>query len=546
MTDLTRIRDMSRRNALILGGVGAVVMALTSHAVGATRARGGLLQALDLTSFSSGHMAGILVVVLWLGVLAFIVSWIVVGGRILRLGERLGTAPLVVWTAPLLFAGPLMSRDVYSYLMQGTLSSHGFDPYQVGASAVPGRIFFEVSADWRNTTTPYGPLHMWIGEGVIRLTGDNVTAGVAVYKLISLACFAVLVWSVARVAMALNVRPDVAVWLGVANPLSVIHLIGGMHNEVTMMALVCTGLLAAVRLPVIRGAIAGAALIGAGIALKATAAIALPFMVWILVSRYAGPLGGEDSAGASGHPVRRSLRRVLGDMREGTPRRAATLVVGGTAAVAVAVGMVAVITVASGQTWGWIGEISGNSKVINPLAVPSLLASLLTRPVGLIDENIFFNDILAVLRPVSTAVMALILLVAWVVWRRSVREAFVGTTVAYAAMCLFNAVVLPWYYVSPLALVGLWLRDRRAVFAVVWLTMVASMTFDGSGNNRLYNLLWLLVVGLVMWWLARACLTDRADDGATGPESADGHALGPSHDLAGEMAVERVNGAAGK
>ncbi|AGP30569.1 alpha-(1-_6)-mannopyranosyltransferase A [Corynebacterium terpenotabidum] len=521
-----RLRDMPRRRAVILGVIGTLVMALTSHAVGATRTRGGILGHLNLTNLAFGHIAGILVAVLWLGVLAFIISWAVIGGRILHHGEKLGTGTLIAWTAPFLLAGPLMSRDVYSYLMQGTLSRDGFDPYTVGASANPGPIFFEVSPDWRNTTTPYGPLHMWIGEVIVRITGDNVTAGVFVYRIFSLACFAGLVWTVAALARALGANPEVAVWLGVANPLSVIHLVGGMHNEVTMMVLVCGGLLAAVRMPVLRGALLGSILIGAGMALKATAAIALPFLVWILVARYAGPLG-EDA------PVRRRLRQVLADIRHGTVRRTATLVVGGAASSAVALATVAVLTVASGQSWGWVSALSGNSKVINPLAVPSLIASLLVRPIGAIDEDIFFNDILGVVRPVSTVVMVLVLVVAWVTWRRSVREAFIGATVAYMATCLFNTVVLPWYYVAPLALVGLWLRDRRAVLVVAWLTMALSMTFDGSGNNRLYNLPWLLLVGIVMWWLVRTCLA-----------SADGHRLGAAHDLPGQVAVEGVNGTA--
>lgn len=519
-----RLRNLSRRHALLLGLVGTLVMAVTSHAVGAIRARGGILQSFNVTNLGFGHVAGILVVVLWIGVLAFTASWVVIGGRILRLGETLGVRPLIMWISPLLFAGPLMSRDVYSYLMQGTLGRDGFDPYSVGASAVPGRIFFEVSPDWRNTTTPYGPLHMWIGEGIVRLTGDNVTAGVMVYKLFSVACFAALVWTVDRLARALGANPDLAVWLGVANPLSVIHLVGGMHNEATMMALVCAGLLASVRMPVIRGAVLGAVLIGAGIALKATAAIALPFLVWIFVARRAGSLGDGDA------DSRRPVAQVLRDIREGTALRAVTLVVGGIAAVAVSLVTVAVITVASGRSWGWVGEISGNSKVINPLAVPSLIASVLVRPVGTIDENIFFNDILAAVRPFSSAVMVAVMVISWVVWRRSVREAFVGATVAYAATCLFNAVVLPWYYVAPLALFGLWVRDRRAVFIVAWLTMVLSMTFDGSGNNRLYNIPWMIAVALVMWWLASTCL-----------RSADSHRLGSTHDLPGEVPVQRVD-----
>ncbi|WP_066589015.1 MULTISPECIES: alpha-(1-_6)-mannopyranosyltransferase A [Corynebacterium] len=551
------LRDLPRGRAVLLGALGATVMAVTSHAVGATRTRGGLLQEIGLTNLGFGHAAGILVVVMWLGVLAYIASWAVIGGRILRHGERLGRGTLIAWIAPFVFAGPLMSRDVYSYLMQGTLGRDGFDPYEVGASAVPGRIFFEVSPDWRNTTTPYGPLHMWIGETVVRLTGENITAGVVVYKLFSIVCFAGLVWAVSRLAGALGADPETAVWLGVANPLSVFHMVGGMHNEVTMMLLVCAGLLAAVRLSPVRGVLLGSVLLGAGISLKATAAVALPFLVWIFVARAAGPLG-EDPA------CRRSMRQVLADIRHATGRRAGALVGGGVLSVGVATATVAVVTVASGQSWGWISEISGNTKVVNPLAVPSLIASVLVRPVGMIDDNIFFNDIIGVVRPVSLVVMVILLVVSWAVWRRTVREAFVGATAAYAATCLFNAVVLPWYYAAPLALVGVWIRDRRGVLALAWLTMVLSMTFDGSGNNRLYNVVWLVMVGLVMWWITRTCLAgdvqETGDGGTAGTAAAtttvpdatgdrtddsdpsgDGHGLGTAHDLTGEVTVQGVD-----
>ncbi|MDN6387759.1 MAG: polyprenol phosphomannose-dependent alpha 1,6 mannosyltransferase MptB, partial [Corynebacterium sp.] len=274
-----RLRDMPRRTAVILGAVGSVLLALCSHSVGATRNRGGLLQELGWSNLGFGHLYGIVVVFMWVAILLMITSWIV------RLGERLGASTIVAWVAPLFFAGPLMSRDIYSYLMQGTLARDGLNAYAVGASANPGRMFFEVSGDWRNTTTPYGPLHLWIGDGITRITGDNITAGIIAYKILSLASFAVLVWAVAGLARSIGSSPELAVWIGVANPLAVIHFIGGMHNEVTMMALVCTGLYLGFRAAPVRGLVYGSALVGAGVALKATALFALPFLVWVFVAR---------------------------------------------------------------------------------------------------------------------------------------------------------------------------------------------------------------------------------------------------------------------
>lgn len=520
-----RLRDIPRRTAILLGLAGALLMALCSHAVGAPRYRGGLLQEIGWSNVGFGHLYGIVIAIMWVAILLLIASWIILGGRLVRLGEPIGAWPVVAWVAPLVVAGPMMSRDVYSYLMQGTLARDGHNAYEVGASASPGRIFFEVSADWRNTTTPYGPLHLWLGEGIVRVTGENVTLGVLAYKLISIAGLIALVFAVRALARALTSSErtaEIAVWIGVVNPLAVIHFIGGMHSEVLMMPLVVAALVLGMRLAPWQGLLAGSALIAVAVALKATALFALPFLVWIFVARAAGSLPGADGP-------RRSLRQVLGDLRVFTGRRFAVLLAGGVASVAATGGVLALITWASGQTWGWVAEISGNSKVINPLALPSLIAGLLARPIGLVNEDIYFNDILEVVRPISTVLMLLGLVACWVIWRRGTRDALVGATAAYMVTCVFNAVVLPWYYLAPLALVGVWLRDRRALFAVAWLSMTTCLMFDSGGGNRLYDIIWIAVCGALMWWAARACLLD------------DGHRLRTAHDLTGEVSVERVD-----
>ena len=139
-------------------------------------------------------------------------------------------------------AAPILSRDVYSYLMQGAMLRDGFNPYKQGAAVNPGPYLMEVSHDWRNTTTPYGPLHLWIGEGVTRLVGDNVTLGVIAYKLLSVAGFALIAWCVPRIAHRIGSAPRLAMWLGVLNPAMVFHMVGGMHNESVMVGLVSLGL----------------------------------------------------------------------------------------------------------------------------------------------------------------------------------------------------------------------------------------------------------------------------------------------------------------
>jgi len=273
--------------ALPLGIIGAVMLFLGSFGGGAIRNRGGVLEALDLDFLSYGHGAGISNAVFWAGVATLLVAWAVLGRRhVLNRtegAEKQVRTALWAWVLPLLPAAPMLSRDVYSYLMQGAMLRDGYDPYTQGAAVNPGPFLLEVSHDWRNTTTPYGPLHLWIGEGVTRLVGDNVTAGVVVYKIISVLGFAAIAWAVPRIARALGGDPALALWLGVANPVMILHMVGGMHNESVMVGLVSLGLLASLH----RRFLLGVALIAVAVSLKATAAIALPFVVWLATLHYA-------------------------------------------------------------------------------------------------------------------------------------------------------------------------------------------------------------------------------------------------------------------
>lgn len=485
----TALRRITWRQAWVLGLVSTCALALSSHCVGAVRARGGLMQSLGLTALTFGHMAGVLTLVMWASVVGLIVSWAVAGGHILRHGHRLSPAMLAAWTLPFLLAGPLMSRDVYSYLAQGAMVRDGYDPYVQGAAANPGPMLFEVSADWRNTTTPYGPLHLWIGEGITTLTGDNITLGIVVYRLVTMASYACAVWAIARLAQHFGTRADVAVWLGLANPLSLIHLLGGMHNEVTMVALIAAALLAAVRLSPVRGLVLAAALVGVGTALKATAVIAAPFLVWITVSRIAGP-------------APRSLWKERA-------RRIGTLAWTGPLAALIVGAVLLAITVCSGQTWGWIVALAGNTKVINPLSLPSAIASTLTPVLGHIDDSITFNVILGAVRPVTSLLMVLGLAIAWWVCRREARTALIGASVGYLLISLLNAVVLPWYYTPLIALVAVWARRRSLIFVTAWACSTLALMFDGGGNNRLYVLWWVLLVAGLSWTMLRACFGYR-------------------------------------
>ncbi|AGS35244.1 hypothetical protein B841_08855 [Corynebacterium maris DSM 45190] len=502
-----RLENLARRlpSPAVLGVIGSALIALGSFGAGATRNRGGLLEALDLEFLTFGHGAGMSAAVLWVGILVLLLSWVLLGRSAVvdsPADDAARTATvrrsLVAWVAPLVVAAPILSRDVYSYLMQGAMVRDGFDPYSEGAAVNPGPYLLEVSHDWRNTTTPYGPLHLWMGSGVTGVVGDNVAAGLIVYKLISLAGFTAIAWAVPRIARRLGGDPAMALWLGVANPVMVLHLVGGMHNESVMVGLVSVGLLACLR----RRFILGTALIAVAVALKATAAIALPFVVWMATNHYAGD-------------------------RPTWARRAVAFVATGAAGVAVTLAVISAVTWLSGSSWGWLQEISGNSKVINPLAGPTLLTELTLPFIQLFAPSFDYNVLLGVFRPLGTVLMLTGLVVVWWLFRQDDRRAVMGTTLAYQVAFMTNSVTLPWYYASVVSLAGTFTPPRWVLKLTVGASVFLTLSFEGSGNHQLYNLAWV-AASLILAWVLTVYVfpldahlrpgLDRSGDAAPGTE----------------------------
>lgn len=483
---------MSLMRSSRLGIYGGVLIALGSFGAGATRYRGGLVHSLGLDWISFGHAQAFCEILVWVGISLLLASWLRIGRELLfsnravsevvTAGQSDSTAlamlnsTLAAWLIPLSLSGPLFSRDVYSYLMQGAMVRDGFNPYTEGAAVNPGPMLLEVSADWRNTTTPYGPLHLGIGEAVTRIVGDNITAGVIIYRLICLLGLVAIAWSVPRIAISLGANPAFAQWLGVLNPLVVLHLIAGMHNEAIMVGLVSLALVAALRMERVRGGIIAAVLIGVGLSLKATAVIALPFVVWIVLTR-------REELGNFGDILRRAVA-VLGT---------------GVGLLAVCVGTLTTVTWLTGSTWGWVSEISGNSKVINPLAAPSAVAGVISGFMPWFTDEISFNIIVGYTRTVSMVIMLVGLVVTWLYFRATPRHNVMGIVAAYTIACVFNAVALPWYYASLLTPVGTVRPPRWAVQSAVLFTFILSLSFAGGGNHRFYDAPWMIIVTAVGW-----------------------------------------------
>lgn len=454
------------------------------------------MRELGLAPLMYGHGRSLMDTALTVGMVALVGAWVWLGSDLSRSrADRPAVArATVAWTIPLALCAPILSRDVYSYLTQGAMMRDGFDPYTEGAAVNPGPFLYEVSHDWRNTTTPYGPLHLWMGQEITRLVGDNVALGVVFYKVVAVAGFAAIAWSVPRIAGALGGNPALALWLGVANPVMLLHLVGGMHNEALMVGLVSLGLLLCLH----RRFAAGVALIALAVSLKATAAIVLPFIVWMAYQYFSRTVSGP-------------------------ARKVAVFLLTGAASVALTVAVLAAVTTLSGSSWGWLAEISGNSKVVNPLAGPTLLADALTPLAQLVDEHFAYNTALEAARTAGTVLMLIGLVAIWLKFRRNDRQAVAGMGCAYAVAFVTNAVTFPWYYASLVSLLGtiptpVWVR-RVTVLG----TVVVALAFTGSGNHRFYDA-WFLLIAVVAGWVAAEWVYPRAsrspEMGSTEPSPA--------------------------
>lgn len=164
----------------------------------------------------------------------------------------------------------LLSHDVYSYVDYARLGVvHGLDPYVYPSAAAPFDPAY-ARVTWIDATSAYGPLFTLITYPLAWLPVSAAVAALKAAAALSVLGIAVVV---ARVAPARGVSPLGAAAFVALNPLVLIHVVGGAHNDGLAMLLATLGIAAML---MAREAGAGAAFVAA-FAIKAPAAIAAPF-----------------------------------------------------------------------------------------------------------------------------------------------------------------------------------------------------------------------------------------------------------------------------
>ncbi len=388
-----------------------------------------------LRSLQDGAGRVVATAVLLFGVLMLLSAWLRLYPR--DDGIDVSRTTLVLWSLPLLLAPPLFSDDAYSYAAQGRIVQLGMDPYAVGPGQLGGSFASQVDPVWLNTPAPYGPLALQIQHLVVYLSGGDPYVSAVAMRLPALAALVVIVTLLPRLARALGKDPRFALWLGVLNPLTVLHLLGGAHNDAVMIALVVVALWLATK----------RRLVLASLAVALAAAVKQPALVAVVAV-------GILYAPAPPRSLAESWTRA----------RWAYVA----AASAIALAGFAVITAATGLGYGWIGAMGVPGQVRNYLAPSTSLGSLLETALRLAGHETGAGLALPVTRAVALLVCALVL--AWLVLRRAPRQPVTALVLMLLAIVVCAPTVQPWYVLWGGVLLGLTTMGRVSLRAATWLT----------------------------------------------------------------------------
>lgn len=265
--------------AIIQGFIGSMLMLIGSFGVGWLSLASRELRQVPAIIWLRFEPVGavISVILLAIGGMLLVRSWLRLGQRIENWGpesRRTILAATLAWGAPMCFALPLFSRDVFAYIAQGQVMVAGLNPYEDGYSQISN--YLQIGADdlWAQSPTPYGPIFLWLEEMVVRLTGGQPDLSILLFRLIALVGVALCVYYVPRLAELHHVNPNRALWLTVANPLFLTNFIASIHNDSLMLGLAVAALYIAARARFVPAIL----LVTLSIGIKPITLIFLPFI----------------------------------------------------------------------------------------------------------------------------------------------------------------------------------------------------------------------------------------------------------------------------
>jgi alpha-1,6-mannosyltransferase len=459
------------RKPLLLGLAGSVVLLIGGLGAGGVLEHDPLLGRTPLEALRFGHGYNIAVTISYLGLALLVWGWVLLGRDVLakRAGGRAVLSTAVVWTLPMIITPPLFTRDPYSYLAYGTLPLHGFDPYTYGPDMLTGPIQQNVHWFWQDTPAPYGPLFIAVAKAVASVTGGNMILGVIAIRLVLLVGLVLLVAALPGLVRHLGGRVSVALWLAVANPVTVVHLVGGPHNDLLTVGLLSAGTLTVLN----RKHAAGIALVTLAAAVKATAAIALPFLVLVWAARMAGGSRNSRIAKATA------------------------------AGVSVFVATFAVCSVVAGVGLGWLPALNAPSNIVNWLSLPTGVGQFVYTVANWLFSGLPETPFITVTRVLGVLLFLAIGVKQWLAARDGGPDGADAVRRAGVVLLLFpllSPATLPWYFSWGMALLAAvtWSTRGMAVTIFVSIFLIVAAFPDGEVSLYAFGYLALTLAGALV------------------------------------------------
>ncbi|MEJ6012342.1 polyprenol phosphomannose-dependent alpha 1,6 mannosyltransferase MptB [Corynebacterium sp. H127] len=373
-----------------------------------------------------------------------------------RVSMKMLRRTFIAWVLPISLTTPLFTQDIYSYLAQGAIVAAGMDPYSGGPIDLlspDNPLARSVPFIWAHSPSPYGPVALAIAAGISMITNNSIVLGVLAHRLVSVLGLVAAAWGVVKLAGRCRVSKHAALWLGILNPLCLLHLIGGIHNEAILIGFMLVGLEVGLR-GVDRGPRKGAVLLVIGAALitcaglvKVTGFIALGFLGMALARQL----------------LLRGFNKIF------------ALTVAAGSMLAVLVATTGLVTAVSGIGLGWITGQGGAATIRSWMSISTdvgVIAGALGSWLQLGDHT---EQMLVFTRAVGVFIAGLFMLRMLLATLYGRIHPVGGLGVAMFVMVVLFPVVHPWYLLWSLAPLAAW--ANRPLFRVLAMGYSVIMSF---------------------------------------------------------------------
>ena len=286
-------------------------------------------------------------------------------------------------------------------------------------------------------------MFLLIEKAVAFISGDSALAASYLFRALAVSGVVLICVNLPALARAHGINPIAALWLGVMNPLVVMHFVAGAHNDAIMVGVIFLALRFALK----KQFIISVVLATLALAIKPVAIVMLPFLALM-------------AAGNNSNWIRRARYASF-------------------TGIISLVTLLAVSVLSGTGPFGWLSSLSTPGAVkswLSPTTATGMLIGEIMKFLGfgnLVDTSVQIS------RLVGSVLLAGVLVL--LVLRPAGRSAARGIALSLAALVALGPVVQPWYLlwsIPLLAATGLTHKQVR-----IMVLAVAAFTIHGIANS---------------------------------------------------------------